>query len=160
MRKTPGWVDRKTEATSGNNEAAGLMKEAAEPSLTRLRCLLWQYVLHGSDLRSLHRNLPASVLPEEYGGTAGRLDMGAWSRLLLDCEEEFIVEFCQPHPLEGAMLPDSVLYEGEQAGGSVEDTFRSLRSQLYYCYWREDSPFPLKPVEGKLPIYYVDDLFY
>ncbi|KAM4737751.1 LOW QUALITY PROTEIN: alpha-tocopherol transfer protein-like [Anableps anableps] len=93
-----------------------------------------RYVLHGSDLRSLHRNIPPSVLPEEYGGTAGRLDMSAWSRLLLDCEEEFVVEFCQPDPLEGVVLPDSMLFDGEQAGGKDEDTFRGLRSQLYYCY--------------------------
>ncbi|XP_058499419.1 alpha-tocopherol transfer protein-like [Solea solea] len=93
-----------------------------------------RYVLHGSDLRSLHRNIPAMVLPEEYGGTAGQLDMSAWSRLLLDCEEEFIVEFCQPDPLEGVLLPDSMLFEGEQTSGQDDDTFRGLRSQLYYCY--------------------------
>lgn len=98
-------------------------------------CLSVQYVLHGSDLRSLHRHIPRSVLPEEYGGTAGQLDMRAWSRLLLDCEEEFIVEFCQPDPLEGVVLPDSMLFEGQQAGGQDDDTFRGLRSQLYYCYW-------------------------
>lgn len=104
-------------------------------SLTRyLCCLPVQYILHGSDLRSLHRNVPRSVLPEEYGGTAGQLDMCAWSRLLLDCEEEFIVEFCQPDPLEGVVLPDSMLFEGERAGGQDDDTFRGLRSQLYYCY--------------------------
>lgn len=97
-------------------------------------CLSVQYVLHGSDLRSLHRHVPRSVLPEEYGGTAGQLDMRAWSRLLLDCEEEFIVEFCQPDPLEGVVLPDSTLFEGQQAGGQDDDTFRGLRSQLYYCY--------------------------
>lgn len=96
--------------------------------------LLVQYILHGSDPRSLHRSIPRSVLPEEYGGTAGQLDMSAWSRLLLDCEEEFIVEFCQPDPLEGVVLPDSMLFEGEQASGQDDDTFRGLRSQLYYCY--------------------------
>lgn len=97
--------------------------------------LLKQYILHGSDLRSLHRHLPRSVLPQEYGGTAGQLDMSAWSTLLLDSEEEFIVEFCQPDPLEGVVLPDSVLFEGEDAdGGQDDDAFRGLRSQLYYCY--------------------------
>lgn len=58
--------------------------------------------------------------------------MGAWSRLLLDSEEEFIVEFCQPDPLEGVAFPDSMLFDGEH--GQDEDTFRGLRSQLYYCY--------------------------
>lgn len=102
-------------------------------SLTTAFCLFGQYVLHGSDLRSLHQNIPPSVLPEGYGGTAGRLDMSAWSRLLLDCEEEFIVEFCQPDPLEGVVPPESMLFEGEH-GGKDEDTVRGLRSQLYYCY--------------------------
>jgi len=74
------------------------------------------------------------VLPQEYGGVAGRLDMSAWSRMLLEAEEEFVVEFCQPDPLEGVILPDSMLFEGEQAGAHGEDTFRHLRSQLYYCY--------------------------
>lgn len=97
--------------------------------------LLQQYILHGSDLRSLHRHVPRSVLPQEYGGTAGQLDMCAWSRLLLDSEEEFIVEFCQPDPLEGVVFPDSTLFDGEHAGGGQDDdTFRGLRSQLYYCY--------------------------
>lgn len=122
-------------------------------------------------MHSLHRHIPRSVLPEEYGGTAGPLDMRAWSRLLLDCEEEFIVEFCQPDPLEGVVLPDSMLFDGEQAGGGQdEDTFRGLRSQLYYCYWgtfkvhallslRGHFLFHLKHVcrllQGKLPILYI-----
>ncbi|KAL0158170.1 hypothetical protein M9458_046246, partial [Cirrhinus mrigala] len=49
-----------------------------------------RYVLHGSDLASLHRVIPQSVLPQE-------LDMSAWSRTLLEAEEEFVVEasLCQ-----------------------------------------------------------------
>ncbi|CAL1606313.1 unnamed protein product [Knipowitschia caucasica] len=90
-----------------------------------------RYVLHGSDLRSLHSHVPGSVLPPVYGGTAADLDLSAWAALLLRSEEEFIVEFCQPHPLEGAALPDSLLYDGD---GTEEDGFRALRSQLYYCY--------------------------
>lgn len=94
-----------------------------------------QYVLHGSDLSSLHRSIPRSVLPEQYGGVAGQLDMVAWTQTLLDAEENFVVEFCQPEPLEEGMLPDSVLFDGEHGGGAQgEDTFRTLRSQLYYCY--------------------------
>ncbi|XP_062871634.1 alpha-tocopherol transfer protein-like [Trichomycterus rosablanca] len=89
-----------------------------------------RYVLHGSDLSSLHRVIPRSVLPQEYGGVDGRLDMTAWSRTLLEAEEEFVVEFCQPSPFEGALLPDSELLYGEHP----EDSYRGLRSQLYYCY--------------------------
>lgn len=70
------------------------------------------------------------MLPQEYGGVDGRLDMSGWTRTLLEAEEEFVVEFCQPAPLEGALMPDSMLFDGEQP----EDSFRSLRSQLYYCY--------------------------
>ncbi|XP_059912083.1 alpha-tocopherol transfer protein-like isoform X1 [Gadus macrocephalus] len=93
-----------------------------------------RYVLHGSDVRSLHRNIPPTVLPGQYGGSAAHLDMSAWSRMLLDCEEEFIVEFCQPDPLEGVVLPEDMLLEGEAGGGPEEDPFRAVRSQLYYCY--------------------------
>lgn len=93
-----------------------------------------RFVLHGSDLASLHRVIPQSVLPEEYGGVSGRLDMSAWSRTLLEAEEEFVVEFCQPDPLEGAILPDDMLFDGVPPGGHGEDAFRHLRSQLYYCY--------------------------
>ncbi|KAG7471942.1 hypothetical protein MATL_G00103340 [Megalops atlanticus] len=93
-----------------------------------------RFILHGSDLSSLHRNIPRSVLPEEYGGVAGRLDTSTWSRTLLDSEVEFVVEFCQPDPLEGVVLPDSMLFEGEQPGPQNEDSYRGLRSQLYYCY--------------------------
>ncbi|XP_028850001.1 alpha-tocopherol transfer protein-like [Denticeps clupeoides] len=92
-----------------------------------------RYVLHGSDLASLHRNIPRAVLPEEYGGVAGRLDFAVWTRTLLDSEEDFAVEFCQPDPLEGAVPPDAMLFEGE-AGSQADETFRNLRSQLYYCY--------------------------
>lgn len=94
-----------------------------------------QYVLHGSDLSSLHRSIPRSVLAEQYGGVAGQLDMAAWTQTLLDAEENFVVEFCQPEPLEEGMLPDSMPFDGEHGGGAQgEDTFRTLRSQLYYCY--------------------------
>ncbi|KAJ8016973.1 hypothetical protein DPEC_G00012950 [Dallia pectoralis] len=95
-----------------------------------------RYILHGSDMLSLQRHIPQSVLPAEYGGAAGHLDLSAWSKILLDSEEEFVVEFCQPDPLEGVVLPDSMMFEGEQTarGGQDEDSFRGLRSQLYYCY--------------------------
>lgn len=108
-----------------------------EISIMWLCRLPTQYILHGSDQRSLHRNIPPSVLPEEYGGIAGHLDLSAWSTTLQESEEEFIVEFCQPDPLEGAMLQDSMLYDGDQASGQDDDTFRGLRSQLYYCYWHQ-----------------------
>ncbi|XP_061760121.1 alpha-tocopherol transfer protein-like isoform X2 [Nerophis ophidion] len=112
------------------------MSQASNPGpfLAKKVVSILQYMLHSSDLRSLHQNIPRSVLPEEYGGTAGQLDMRAWSRLLLDSEEEFIVEFCQPDPLEGVVLPESMLFHGEEASGQDEDAFRGLRSPLYSCY--------------------------
>ncbi|TRY98808.1 hypothetical protein DNTS_013111 [Danionella cerebrum] len=72
--------------------------------------------------------------PRIFKGVSGRLDMSAWSRALLEAEEEFVVEFCQPDPLEGVVLPDCMMFEGDQAGAHGEDPFRHLRSQLYYCY--------------------------
>ncbi|XP_015220212.1 alpha-tocopherol transfer protein-like isoform X2 [Lepisosteus oculatus] len=93
-----------------------------------------RYILHGSDLNSLHRSIPRSVLPEEYGGVSGRLDSSVWARTLLDSEEEFVVAFCQPDPLESLAIPDSVLFEGELSSTQCEDSYRGVRSQLYYCY--------------------------
>ena len=29
--------------------------------------------MHGSDLNSLHKSIPKSILPTEYGGTGGTL---------------------------------------------------------------------------------------
>lgn len=93
-----------------------------------------RYVLHGSDLASLHRSIPSWVLPEQYGGAAGQLDMEAWMSTLLEAEENFVVEFCQPEPLEEGVMAESMLLDGEHGAPGGEDTFRSLRSQLYYCY--------------------------
>ncbi|XP_057673240.1 alpha-tocopherol transfer protein-like isoform X1 [Corythoichthys intestinalis] len=82
-----------------------------------------RYTLHSSDLRSLHRKIPRSVLPEEYGGTAAPLDVHAWSGLLLESEEDFVVEFCQPLPPQ------------EEAPSDRDaDAFKGSRSQLYSCY--------------------------
>ncbi|MBN3296264.1 TTPAL protein, partial [Amia calva] len=92
-----------------------------------------RYLLHGSDLNSLHKTIPCSVLPEEYGGMAGQLETTVWSQALLDSEEEFVVEFCQPDPLEGLDLSDSLLFAGEHASAQCDD-YRGVRSQLYYCY--------------------------
>lgn len=44
------------------------------------------------------------------------------------------MEFCQPDPLEGAVPPESALFQDGDAGCEHEDAFRGLRSQLYSCY--------------------------
>uniref|UniRef100_A0A8C2SNL1 Alpha tocopherol transfer protein like n=2 Tax=Coturnix japonica TaxID=93934 RepID=A0A8C2SNL1_COTJA len=54
-----------------------------------------RFFLHGSDLNSLHQNIPPVILPEEYGGTAGKLDISAWNELLLASEEDFLHDFSQ-----------------------------------------------------------------
>ncbi|XP_064024074.1 alpha-tocopherol transfer protein-like isoform X2 [Pogoniulus pusillus] len=52
-----------------------------------------RFFLHGCDLNSLHQNIPPMILPEEYGGTAGKLDISAWNELLLASEEDFLHDF-------------------------------------------------------------------
>ncbi|MGH0152438.1 UNVERIFIED_CONTAM: hypothetical protein FKN15_059120 [Acipenser sinensis] len=93
-----------------------------------------RFILHGSDLNSLYQRIPSGILPEEYGGAAGKLNTADWSTTLQNSEEEFVVEFCQPDPLEGAALTDSMLFEGEPSEAQCDDSYRGVRSQLYYCY--------------------------
>ncbi|KAI2594938.1 alpha tocopherol transfer protein like, partial [Homo sapiens] len=63
-----------------------------------------RFFLHGSDLNSLHTNLPRSILPKEYGGTAGELDTATWNAVLLASEDDFVKEFCQPVPACDSIL--------------------------------------------------------
>ncbi|PNI59981.1 TTPAL isoform 5, partial [Pan troglodytes] len=63
-----------------------------------------RFFLHGSDLNSLHTNLPSSILPKEYGGTAGELDTATWNAVLLASEDDFVKEFCQPVPACDSIL--------------------------------------------------------
>uniref|UniRef100_A0A8D1F3V4 Alpha tocopherol transfer protein like n=1 Tax=Sus scrofa TaxID=9823 RepID=A0A8D1F3V4_PIG len=91
-----------------------------------------RFFLHGSDLNSLHTNLPRNILPKEYGGTAGELDITAWNAVLLASEEDFVREFCQPVP-----PCDSILAPAPEALGPdapCDDSTRAVKSQLYSCY--------------------------
>lgn len=92
-----------------------------------------RFFLHGSDLNSLHRNIPRDILPSLYGGTAGILDISSWNETLLSSEKEFIEEFCQPTPLGDASVC-GLLRESEMSEVQCEDHLRGVKSQLYYCY--------------------------
>uniref|UniRef100_A0A8D0UD28 CRAL-TRIO domain-containing protein n=1 Tax=Sus scrofa TaxID=9823 RepID=A0A8D0UD28_PIG len=91
-----------------------------------------QFFLHGSDLNSLHTNLPRNILPKEYGGTAGELDITAWNAVLLASEEDFVREFCQPVPPCGSILAPAPEALGPDA--PCDDSTRAVKSQLYSCY--------------------------
>ncbi|XP_010590006.1 alpha-tocopherol transfer protein-like isoform X2 [Loxodonta africana] len=93
-----------------------------------------QFFLHGSDLNSLHTNLPRSILPKEYGGTAGELDITAWNEVLLASEEVFVREFCQPVPACDSILGEALLPEGLTSDAQCDDSMRAMKSQLYSCY--------------------------
>nr|XP_017206080.1 alpha-tocopherol transfer protein-like isoform X2 [Oryctolagus cuniculus] len=93
-----------------------------------------RFFLHGSDLNSLHTNLPRSVLPGEYGGTAGELDTAAWNALLLASEDDFVREFCQPVPACDSVEGPALLPEGLAADAQCDDAVRAGKSQLYACY--------------------------
>ncbi|XP_002721117.2 alpha-tocopherol transfer protein-like isoform X1 [Oryctolagus cuniculus] len=93
-----------------------------------------RFFLHGSDLNSLHTNLPRSVLPGEYGGTAGELDTAAWNTLLLASEDDFVREFCQPVPACNSVEGPALLPEGLAADAQCDDAVRAGKSQLYACY--------------------------
>ncbi|XP_067856912.1 alpha-tocopherol transfer protein-like [Heptranchias perlo] len=93
-----------------------------------------RFVLHGSDLSSLHKDIPPDTLPQEYGGTMGKLNTTAWAESLLAFEEEFVAEFCQAHSPTDDSLKQLAVGENDQSGQQCDDSFRGVRSQLYYCY--------------------------
>ncbi|XP_014701400.3 alpha-tocopherol transfer protein-like isoform X2 [Equus asinus] len=93
-----------------------------------------RFFLHGSDLNSLHTNLPRSILPKEYGGTAGELDITAWNAVLLASEEDFVREFCPPDPTCDNILGQALLPEGVTSDAQCDDSMRAVKSQLYSCY--------------------------
>ncbi|XP_058541711.1 alpha-tocopherol transfer protein-like isoform X2 [Neofelis nebulosa] len=93
-----------------------------------------RFFLHGSDLNSLHTNLPRSILPKEYGGTAGELDTTAWNAVLLASEEDFVREFCQPVPVCDSILGQALPPEGLSSDAQCDDSLRAVKSQLYSCY--------------------------
>ncbi|XP_038606597.1 alpha-tocopherol transfer protein-like isoform X2 [Tachyglossus aculeatus] len=94
-----------------------------------------RFFLHGSDLNSLHSNLPRDILPREYGGTAGELDITAWNETLLASEEDFVREFCPPTPPgDGHGPAASLSLEGLSPEAQGDDSTRAVKSQLYSCY--------------------------
>ena len=100
----------------------------------RFHFLLLQFFLHGSDLNSLHTSLPKSILPKEYGGTAGELDVTAWNAVLLASEEDFVREFCQPVPTCDSILGQALLAGAPTSDAQCDDSMRAVKSQLYSCY--------------------------
>ncbi|XP_055293616.1 alpha-tocopherol transfer protein-like isoform X2 [Moschus berezovskii] len=93
-----------------------------------------RFFLHGSDLNSLHTNLPRDILPREYGGTAGELDITAWNTVLLASEEDFVREFCRPGPPCDSILGQALPPEGLSSEAPCDDSMRAVKSQLYSCY--------------------------
>nr|XP_054500249.1 alpha-tocopherol transfer protein-like isoform X2 [Agelaius phoeniceus] len=92
-----------------------------------------QFFLHGCDLNSLHQNIPPVILPEEYGGTAGKLDISAWNELLLASEEDFLYDFSElVLPCDSS--PHELLVSGDADEKQCDDSLRGMKPQLYYCY--------------------------
>lgn len=84
-------------------------------------------------MSSLHQNLPPRILPEEYGGTAGSLDISTWNDLLLASEGDFLYDVSQLAPSNDPS-PDAPLMSTEVDEKQCDDSLRSLKTQLYYCY--------------------------
>lgn len=84
-------------------------------------------------MSSLHQNLPPRILPEEYGGTAGSLDISTWNDLLLASEGDFLYDVSQLAPSNDPS-PDAPLMSAEVDEKQCDDSLRSLKTQLYYCY--------------------------
>ncbi|KAM4691488.1 alpha-tocopherol transfer protein-like [Rhinophrynus dorsalis] len=92
-----------------------------------------RFFLHGSDMNSLHDNIPKAILPEEYGGTAGKLDTSAWSQTLLTSEEAFAESFCQASVTREGSLQVLSANDDESEYLQCEESVRGVKSQLY-CY--------------------------
>lgn len=94
--------------------------------------LVKRFFLHGSDLNSLHKNIPKSILPEEYGGTAGKLDQSAWSNILLTSEADMAENVHQVNPVYDGSLQGFV-EDNNEFDDLYEDSASGVKSQLY-CY--------------------------
>ncbi|XP_063281674.1 alpha-tocopherol transfer protein-like [Pelobates fuscus] len=95
--------------------------------------LVNRFFLHGSDLNSLHKNIPNDILPDEYGGTVGKLDPSAWGQVLLTSEEDIAESLCRAHPACEGSLQGFVEDNSEFDYLQCEETARGVKSQLY-CY--------------------------
>ncbi|XP_064482483.1 alpha-tocopherol transfer protein-like [Ornithodoros turicata] len=51
--------------------------------------------VHGTNMESLHKHIPPSILPEEYGGTDGPFDNTKFCQGLYDKDDFFIQDFTQ-----------------------------------------------------------------
>ncbi|MEE6514289.1 hypothetical protein FKM82_022312 [Ascaphus truei] len=92
-----------------------------------------RFFLHGSDLNSLHDNIPKAVLPGAYGGTAGDLDTSAWNQILLTSEEDFSESFGPTDATRDRSVPGFVMSDTESESLQCEESVRGVKSQLY-CY--------------------------
>lgn len=92
-----------------------------------------RFFLHGSDLSSLHSNVPKAILPDEYGGTAGKLDTSSWSQILLASENDFAQGFHLAALNRDGSLQGLVMNDTESDYLQCEESTRGVKSQLY-CY--------------------------
>lgn len=92
-----------------------------------------RFFLHGSDLSSLHSNVPKAILPDEYGGTAGKLDTSSWSQILLASENDFAQGFHLATLNRDGSLQGLVMNDTESDYLQCEESTRGVKSQLY-CY--------------------------
>ncbi|XP_040186065.1 alpha-tocopherol transfer protein-like [Rana temporaria] len=92
-----------------------------------------RFFLHGSDLSSLHSNVPKAILPDEYGGTAGKLDTSSWSQILLASENDFAQGFHLADLNRDGSLQGLVMNDTESDYLQCEESSRGVKSQLY-CY--------------------------
>ncbi|KAI1233342.1 hypothetical protein IHE44_0004514 [Lamprotornis superbus] len=90
-----------------------------------------RFFLHGCDLNSLHQNIPPVILPEEYGGTAGKLDISAWNELLLASEEDFLHDFSELVLPCDSSPQDLLGEEEEEHGHGKADTIDSSVSHKH-----------------------------
>lgn len=80
---------------------------------------------HGNDLESLHKFIPKSILPKEYGGEAGTIDdlIADWVNILTE-NRDFLIEDEKYGVDESKRIGKSSVTEAVTNG--IEGTFRKL----------------------------------
>ena len=109
--------------------------------------------LHGSNMNSLHKYIPKSILPAEYGGEQEPFDNTAWRENILDNEDYF------------ANLESMTSAERKLSGENNNSDTESLNSIPFIDTETEDSEFDenderiLSPRRSVINIQNIEDYF-
>ncbi|XP_006821053.1 alpha-tocopherol transfer protein-like [Saccoglossus kowalevskii] len=79
---------------------------------------------HGEEFASLHKQIPSSILPAEYGGAVAEFDNKDWREILLGMEDKFIENNKYGFPKTADTLGGTG--QGRDAAGGLTGSFKKL----------------------------------